>query len=478
LPSNAAPDALNKLARLVCPGDCLATTEAATLTIDGCAADDLIREFGSPLYVIAEKTLRANYRRILSAFTEAWPNDVTVLYAIKANNNLAVRAILDSEGAGGDCFGDGELYATFFGGAAPERVVMNGSNKSPGLLQEAVRLGVTINIDAFDEVEMLKEIASAERRTVTCQLRLAAVPAAFDGTGKMNAFQWGFSVETATQLVRTLRETPGIELTGYHMHFGRQSPDPAFYRAWANELAHAIVALYDATGFAPATLDVGGGYPRERDVESGDDPATGLPCIVENSHAIEEYAAAIAEGLLPTLEERGLSAPHLSLEPGRYIVGNAGVLLTTVGPVKKDRGLVWVNVDASINNLMMRETRNYEYRVLPATRMDRPFVQTAYVTGPLCLGKPLAAGLACPDHARGDLIAILDAGMYAETMSSQMNGVPRPATVLVAEGHAELIKERESVHDVFSHHRIPQRLLRSPTPAGADRGSEHGRNHG
>src|SRR6202011_641814 len=137
-------------------------------------------------------------------------------------------------------------------------------------------------------------------------------------------------------------------------------------------------------------------------------------------------------------------------------VGSAGTLLTSVGAVKRHSGRTWVNVDASVNNVMMRETRDYEYWLLPASRMTDNFSDSCFVTGPICMGKPLGRGTPLPAVSRGDLLAILDAGMYAETLSTQMNGVPRPATVLVNGGRHELIKERETVRDVFSRFILPE----------------------
>lgn len=456
-----------RLTSLRTPTDLLDVDPSGVLLLDGCSAADLVAAFGSPLFVIAEGTLRANYRRIYRAFSGLWPSEVTVMYAIKANNNLAVRAILHHEGAGGDCFGESELYATFLAGADPSTVVLNGSNKSVEHLRTGARLGVSVNVDSEEELETISQIARDEKLGVRVSIRLALVPDEFDPAGKIRAFQWGVSMPTAKVLTKRALAADGVLLEGYHLHLGRQSPDPEFFRAWGRLLGEALAELYEATGFAPQYLNIGGGYPRERDVESGDDVAYGMPCRVENQFPVEEYAARIVQSVLGALRQRDLNPPRLRLEPGRYIAGNAGILLTTAGTIKNDAGNTWVNVDASLNNLMMRETRNYEYIVLPASRMNEQETVTAFVTGPLCLGKPLARGANLPPLRRGDLLAFLDAGMYAETMSAQMNGVPRPATVLVNAGQADLIKTRESVLDVFSRHRIPERLLTAGLPNGA-----------
>lgn len=431
--------------------------DAGVLTIEGCSTTDLVREYGSPLYVISESTLRRNYRRIRDAFNVRWPTDFTVYYAVKANNNFAVRAILFEEGAGGDCFGEGELYATFVGGADPSHVVMNGSNKTERELRKALALGICVNVDAVDEIDLIDEIVASSGVRARVALRLALVPEEYDPFGSVAAYPWGFSEEAALPLVRRLENDPNVTLEGFSMHIGRASPDPAFFRKWATMLGAAIVSLQRATGFEPRRIDVGGGFPRRRDVEAGHDPPS-EPRAYLNPHDIADYAEAVTTPLLTAFERASLPIPHLSIEPGRYVAGSAGTLLTTVGAIKRHSGRTWVNVDVSVNNVMMRETRDYEYWLLPASRMTDPFSESCLITGPICMGKPLGRGTALPAVARGDLLAVLDAGMYAETLSTQMNGVPRPATVLVNGTGHELIKERETIRDVFAHYILPERF--------------------
>jgi diaminopimelate decarboxylase len=441
--------------------DALAIDGDGVLTIEECRATDLVGIYGSPLYVISESTLRRNFRAIRDAFSERWPTDFTVYYALKSNNNFAVRAILFEEGAGGDCFGEGELYATFAGGADPSHVVMNGSNKSERELRKAVALGICVNVDAEDEIDFIDEIVAMDGKRARVGLRLAVVPEEYDPLGTVAAYQWGFSEEAALPLVERLQSDPNVDFEGYSMHIGRMSPDPAFFRRWASMLGETVLSLHRATAFHPRRIDVGGGFPRRRDVEAGHDPP-GQPREYLNPHDVAEYADAVTTPLLAAFEGASLPVPHLAIEPGRYIVGSAGTLLTSIGAIKRHSGRTWVNVDASVNNVMMLETRDYEYWLLPAARMNDPFSESCYVTGPICMGKPLGRGTPLPAVSRGDLLAILDAGMYAETLSTQMNGVPRPATVLVNRGRHELSKERETVRDVFSRFILPERFRAEP----------------
>jgi diaminopimelate decarboxylase len=211
-----------------------------------------------------------------------------------------------------------------------------------------------------------------------------------------------------------------------------------------------VVELHRRTGFAPRILDIGGGWPRARDPESR--------CLELNPLPIEEYASTTCTALLEALEAGSLPVPELWLEPGRYIVGNAGVLLTTVGTVKRDLGFTWVNLDASSNNLPRMDTSGSVYWVLPAAGLERAMSEAVTFVGGTCTDSIFGIDRVSPPVKRGDIFAILDAGMYAESASTQFNSMPRPATVLVNGASADLIKERETVADLFAHSRIPERL--------------------
>ena len=463
----SVPNIANPLAPILTPTDNLGVDESGNLLIEGRSARSLVEEFGSPLYVISERTLRENFRRIRQAFETRWPTKVNVLYAIKANNNLAVRAILNQEGAGGDCFGLGELYATFAGGADPNKVVMNGTNKSIEELRAAAQIGVRVNIDAEEEIDLLRKVAGDLGRTVRVNIRVKIAPPTLNDCGIdfggtdfsmaewIEGCQWGLSVDTVARLIPLIQATPELVLDGYHLHIGRASKEPSYCAAWAAAMADAIVGLRKRTRFEPAILDLGGGYARQRDGESG--------TLEMNPHTIDEYADAVTQGLLNGLQNSGLPIPELWIEPGRYIAGNAGILLGTVGSIKRDLGKTWVNIDFSINHLMRVFTSGWKYHLLAANRLLDPHDETVDIVGSICLGNPISPALAMPSLVRGDLIAALDAGMYAEVASTQMNGVPRPATVLVNGTDVEIIKERETVLDVFSRYRLPPRLCARST---------------
>lgn len=455
------------LARLRVPSDRLDVSPAGVLRIAGHEADALLREAGSPLVVVAEETLRANYRRIRDAFAANWPAPVNVMYATKANSTLAIRAVLSGEGAGGDCFGMGELHATTTGGTDPGRVVMNGSNKGREEIAAAIRLGITINIDGVDEIGMAEEIATSTGRKARVNLRLKLMPEGLDGFGAaffktggtireaVRRQKWGFTLEAAAGLVRRILAQPGLRFAGYSCHLGRFSAEPAASAVVAAALGEATIRLHRETGAWPGMLDIGGGWPRQREPESRG------PAL--NPHAIEEHARAACSALRAALDPAGRALPQLWLEPGRYIVGNASILLATIGAVKRDAGLAWAHLDASTNDLMRIETSQSWYHVLPASRMDEPLSEEFELVGGTCIPSVIGSQRAMPGLRRGDVVAILDAGMYAEAISNQFNSIPRPASVLVGPAGVETIRRRETVEDVFATHAIPGRLRRRAT---------------
>jgi diaminopimelate decarboxylase len=446
------------------PSDCLSVTDDGQLAVEDVSATDLIAKFGSPLFVLSDSTLRQNVRRIRGAFEAHWPSTVNVMYAIKCNPNFAVRAVVHEEGAGGDCFGMGELEATFAGGADPDKIALNGSNKSDQVIARAIERGVTINMDAESEAEQVERVAASMDCTVRVNIRMKIVPQEYqhyksdlmdfsgDFREELRRLKWGVNATTAERMIVDWKRFPHLELTGYHTHLGRLSQRVVDRADYDREFARVITAIFRKTGFAPTVIDLGGGWPRERDPESR--------TLERNRHAIEDYASATCEALLSEFKDAGMEPPALWLEPGRYIAGNAAVLLTTIESIKHEDGLTWYYVDASTNIMPMlgaavEGTHNH---VLSATRMHETLHTTADVVGPLCIPSVLRNDCSLPELAVGDAIVILDAGMYAESDSHQLNWIPRPATVMVRGTDIGLVRAAETLDSIFATQRLPNWL--------------------
>ena len=457
------------------PSDSLSVTDDGQLAVEDCNATDLLARFGSPLFVLSDATLRQNVRRIRGAFEAHWPGVVNVMYAIKCNPNFAVRAVVHEEGAGGDCFGMGELEATFAGGADPDKIALNGSNKSDEVIARAIERGITINLDAESEAHQIERIAAATGQRVRVNIRMKIVPQEYenyqsdlmdfsgDFREELRRLKWGVNPTTAENMIADWQRFPHLELTGYHTHLGRLSQQVVHRADYDREFARVITQIFRNTGFAPTVIDLGGGWPRERDPESR--------TLERNRHVIEDYAKATCEALLGEFESAGMSPPALWLEPGRYIAGNAAVLLTTIESTKHEDGLTWYYVDASTNIMPMlgaaiEGTHNH---VLSATRMRAPMDTTADVVGPLCIPSVLRKDCPLPELTVGDAIAILDAGMYAESDSHQLNWIPRPATVMVRGSEIGLVRAAETLDSIFATQRLPAWLRSVNTPPSKHR---------
>ncbi|MDR0810485.1 MAG: hypothetical protein LBE86_15395 [Gemmobacter sp.] len=446
--------------------DRLAVDSGGHLAIAGISAADLVARFGSPLIVSVEDTIATNYERLLAAFRKRWKGDVQVLYSLKCNNNLAIRALLSRLGAGGDCFGDAELRATLDMGTNPAHVALNGSDKTPDQIARAMESGVTINIDGIDELCFIEAVHRRTGLLAKTNLRLKILPDALNqvmrgsglkhgaGVESVRRAKWGFTEGTALPILQALLVSHAVKMTGFSCHIGHLSTDPLAFRSIADAFGRAVTRLSLATGFVPLVLDIGGGWAREREPEQRADDVQITPI-----EAQVEAAVAALEAALAPLAAR----PTLWVEPGRYIVGNAQVLLAGVGAVKTDAGLRWVHVDASTNNLQRIETGGFVHDILPASRMHDDMDHVTQVVGGTCFRSVIAADRSLPALQRHDLIAVLDAGMYAEVFANQFNGVPRPAGVLVCrDGSVELIRAAETYQDIFACHIVPARF--APVP--------------
>jgi diaminopimelate decarboxylase len=435
--------------------------EDGVLWVEGRAAPELAEEYGTPLYVTSEAQIRANVRRLRQAFEARWQR-VTLLFATKSNANMAIRRLLVDEGVGGDCFGLGELTLSLRAGVAPELLVLNGSNKQPAELRAAIEAGVTINVDDPSELDVVGTLAEQLGRPAAVCLRVLpfsyADPATLEPelaaiAADTSHDKWGMDRQTILALVPAALESESLRLRGLHLHVSRLSPTPEAFELAARLIAACIAELHDSFGWQPELLDFGGGYPHERDPESGAPSGT---------HAVgtpEEYAEAITSTLRTALAARSLREPQLLLEPGRRLVSNATVLLTRVGVVKRlpTGSTTWANVDASTNHCPRVALQGYYYEIVHATKGHDAGDTEVSVVGPTCV-IDLIGERQLPVLNQGDLLAVLDVGGYAEVLSNQFNLLPRPATVLVDGDACEVIRRRETIDDLLATQAVPARL--------------------
>ena len=437
------------------------------LWVEGCDVVALADAYGTPLYVISEGQLRHNYRRFRDAFAARYQERVDILFANKSNNALAVRHILNQEGAGGDAFGLQEMYLALITGTDAKKLVLNGSNKEPAEIEMAVLNGVCINIDAMDELDLIDETANRLKREVDVGIRakLELKPlenrfgAELHGRGSLaeqaRNHKWGMPFSQTVELVKRIEKMPRLHLIELSYHLSRMDNNVDDFAVMAREMVQWAALLRDATGWSPRYLDLGGGWTFGRPERCGPDGADD-----ESTPPFEDYADAVCGAVSDECEARALALPGLKIEPGRSISGNCGIAVGRVGALKEwpEYDKRWVNVDLSTNHIPAAAAHWY-FHILSANKAEAALEQTADIVGPLCTIDLLGEAREIPKLVRGDLIALIDTGAYSESRAANFNAQLRPATVLVSGADAEITTERERLSDVAGRFRAPARLL-------------------
>lgn len=418
--------------------------------IGGCDLSELARTYGTPLYVMDEDTIRASAQAYLRAVKACYPGPSEVLYASKALCNLAINRLVHEEGMGTEVVSGGELFTALKAGVPPERIHFQGNNKSPDELRLALEEGIgRFMVDNLDELVLLGSIAA--ELGVKPQVILRVTPGIeahtheYIQTGHIDT---KFGLDLPQQLdeaMRYLRNHPHLQFRGLQGHIGSQIFDIDPYLANVDVLLDLSVHLERTHGVRVAELDVGGGLGIAYTEE--DDPPS-----------IDELVAAISERMVAGCKLRGLELPKLLLEPGRSIVGTAGVTVYSVGTRKEIPNLrTYLSVDGGMPDNPRPITYGAKYQA-DAVQVA-PAEEVVTLAGKCCeSGDVLILDLSLPRLKAGDQVVVWDTGAYCYSMASNYNRLARPAMVLVADGKAEVIAERETLADLVSRDRLPPRL--------------------
>jgi diaminopimelate decarboxylase len=433
------------------------------LWVEECEVDALARRHGTPCYVVSEGQLRANAQRIGAAFEGAWPRGpVEVLPAFKAAPSLAVRAILNDEGLGCDAFGAPELRAALRAGVPGERISLNGPRKDVATLAMAVRAGATVTLDDPGELEALRAAVADAGRPARVHLRLrpdyARITASSDFSAEgasvaqaAHAYKPGVPPDQAAGLAAAILAEPEVELTGLMVHLGRHRADLDTWRLMAACVADAVRELVTALdGWVPRELDVGGGFATPRD------PLRRSPADDGSLDPVAPPIEAIAEAICSCLPD--IDGLALQVEPGRSLHADAGIHLTTVLGIKRAVDRTWVETDTSEQFLLDTLIEGNRWPIVVAGRADAPPALRADLVGCSCGFDVLVADASLPDVVPGDVVALLDTGAYQESLATNFNALPRPATVLVSGAGSEVIRRREREDEVFARDAVPARL--------------------
>jgi D-ornithine/D-lysine decarboxylase len=442
--------------------------ESGHLTVDGVDCVGLAEEYGTPLYLFSERRISGNVRELQRAVQSVFPR-TKLCYASKANSNMAVLSAVKRAGGDLEVNSGGELFKARAVGFKPDQIVFNGVSKTDEEIREAIEFGIlALNVDSLFELEQIAGVARRVGLRANISIRIVPeiVTRSHIGlqTGLLSS-KFGLSPSQVDEaLTRALELRDHVNLTGVHIHIGSQTPDPQpFVRAFA-EMWRLLVDLHARTGHRLSHINVGGGLPidylpepmdagnidkRARDMLSATlDVSRILEMALSEAGAREN--ADLLEGLI------------LIMEPGRRIIGDAGLLLTRVCNIKErpETGDVWLLTDAGYSLMLSMATYKWYYHVVSATRAgdahDTPFK----VAGPLCdsgdVYFDIEQGTRLPNYRSlpakttvGDVLALLNTGAYALDQASQYNGRPRPAAVMIREtGDVALARRRETYEDL------------------------------
>jgi diaminopimelate decarboxylase len=402
----------------------------------------LAREYGTPLYVTSESRLRQNIRTYHRAFPDA-----DKYFAVKANGNLTVLRILAQEGMGADVFSGGELYVARLTGIPKDRILYNGNSKSEADHRMALEAGVRMSVDSREELDFLAKTAQAGGKDAEILFRVNpdVSPKTHPkiATG-LKTSKFGIPAGQVAETYGKAMDLPGVLPLGLHCHIGSQILDTAPFAEAANKMMDIAQAVTEKGGEIKM-IDLGGGLGVQY---HPDNPAP----------APADLAAAV----LPIFQERcgdlGIK-PKLILEPGRSIVADTTIMLTSVNVVKRAH-VNFAACDAGFNTLARPMLYDSYHHIVVANKAGQGPQETYTVVGPICeTGDVLAKDRRLPTLERGDLLAFLDAGAYGFSMASQYNGQPRPAEVLVSGCDAELIRRAEDYSALLAGQRVPPRLL-------------------
>ncbi len=414
---------------------------------EGVDLAELAAVHGTPLYVYSTQTITDHYRRLDAALAGL---DHLICYAVKANSNLAVLDLLARERSGFDIVSAGELFRVIHAGGKPECCTFAGVGKTRDEIEYALRQGIlSFNVESEAELELINTVAGELNRRAPVALRVNPDVDAgghkYISTGKSEN-KFGVGLDRAREVYAAAAKMPHIRLRGVQMHIGSQITEAGPFARAVAKVAPVAAELKRDYGIEFFSVGGGLGIVYQSSLQSGQEawwrqePAEAAPSLT-----VEQYADAI----VPALQPLGL---RILLEPGRFMVGNAGVLLSTVQYLKtSDHGKRFVIVDAGMNDLIRPALYQGYHEVVPVREPapDAPRA-AADVVGPVCeSGDFFAQARELPPLRQGELVALMSAGAYGFTMASNYNSRPLAAEVLVSGSDARVVRERQTLNDLI-----------------------------
>lgn len=416
------------------------------LQIGGCDAVDLVEKFGSPLYVMDETIIRRNCRIYKNAIDKYYNGRGRILYASKAFSCMYIYRLMAKEGLGADVVSGGELYTALKAGMPMEHVYFHGNNKTPDELEMAIKNNVgRIVVDNVFELGRIDAIASRLNKVVKILFRIKpgieAHTHSFVQTGQIDS-KFGIALENgeAMEVIEQASKLEHVQVVGVHCHIGSQIFELEPFVLAAKVMTNFMCDVKDKLGIAMTELNLGGGY--------------GIKYVAEDRPVeYDSYIKAVSKVVRDVAESRGLELPYILMEPGRSIVGPAGVTLYTVGATKEIPGVrSYVFVDGGMVDNPRYILYQAKYDAVVANKASDQPVREVTIAGRCCeSGDILIKDIKLPQIKSGDILAVMATGAYNYSMASNYNRIPRPAVVMVKDGKAKLIVKRETYDDIVKN---------------------------
>ncbi|MBQ2645417.1 diaminopimelate decarboxylase [bacterium] len=422
--------------------------ENGELQIGGCKISKLIKDFGSPLYIYDYETIHSVIKDLKKAFNNT---NIHIMYASKAFMTKAVCKIMQKENCGLDCVSSGELYTAYISDFDMQNVIFNGNNKTKEEIDMAVKWGVKLfSVDNFLEAKFLNDIC--KNKSIKMDILLRITPGIechtheYIQTGHLDS-KFGFDLIQIDSIINLIKnEYQNLNLRGLHAHLGSQIFQTDVYRDCIKIILKEAKRIKNEYGLTLDIFNIGGGI--------------GIKYVeTDKPLSLFDFAKTIKEALKKYSEEYDIKNSHLYIEPGRCIVGTAGVTVYTIGSSKQvPNGRKYISVDGGMADNIRPALYGADYSVDLVKQCSQE-QETVTIAGRYCeSGDILIKDVNLPKIKHGDLICFYDTGAYCYSMASNYNRVLKPAVVMVKEGNAELIVKRQSFEELTESDVIPEML--------------------
>ncbi|MEW6997741.1 hypothetical protein AADZ86_08555 [Colwelliaceae bacterium BS250] len=431
---------------------------------------DVAQTYGTPLFVVSETYLRKNIQEYKYQFEKYWPEgSVKILPSVKANPNIAIRKVIDSEGAGCDIFGASELECAIRAGVKGADISVNGSIKDRDIINKSISIGATIILDSPKELDMCIRESKALNKKANILLRLKPYLTNLEDNSDFlpyaqikqltQTIKYGIPTTEVMTMVGTLNGCKYVNLLGFHIHMGRHSKK---LQVWEQLIASYVSLMKELStklgGWSPKVVNFGGGFAASLDKE------TRVAQTDYVTPTVEEYAQLITSAFRENMDKNELPTQGvlIEVEPGRATHNQTGLHLTTVKNIKHETTNIdhkWAEVDTSevfLGIQGVNPTPPFDFVV--ASKADKPNAMVCDIVGVTCNAEWLFENISVPSLGEGDVIALLNTGSYIEPMAANFNALPRPGMALISGSQCNMIKRHETIDDVFIRQIIPEYL--------------------